>query len=131
MPGKSTFLENAILNYIKGTAFPAAPAKVYVGLFNGDPTDSGAGGTEVTTTVRAAGRVEAAFGAVANRTISNTNIVDFGNSGGTTNITHFALFSAQAGGNLLYTAPLTGGTQTINTTNPVSFPVGSVSVTED
>lgn len=131
MAGKSTFLENAVLNYVKGTAFPAAPAAVYVALFNGDPTDAATGGTEVTATVRAAGRVAVTFGAIAAKTMSNSGVVDFGNAAGGTNVTHFAIFSAQTGGNLLYTAPLTGGTQTINTGNPTSFAVGAISVSED
>ncbi|MCP1540042.1 phage tail fiber protein [Methylorubrum extorquens] len=131
MAGKSAFLENALLNYVKGVAFPAAPGGVFVALWNGDPLDDASGGTEVTKSIRDAGRVQATFGAIANKTISNSAIVDFGNSKGGTNVTHFALFSQQDGGNLLYTSPLTGGTQTINTTNPVSFPVGSLSITED
>jgi hypothetical protein len=129
--GKSIFLETAILNWLRGQAFPPAPAAVFVALYNGDPLDDGTGGTEVTNVVRDAGRVQATFSDPANKTISNLSVVDFGNSAGGTDVTHFAVFSQQAGGNMLYSSPITGGKQTINTTNPVSFPIGSLSVTED
>lgn len=131
MSGKSTFLENAILNWCRGTAFPTPPSALYVALWNGDPKDDASGGTEVTKVIRDAGRVVAPFSEPANKTMSNTTIVDFGNAVGGTDVTHFALFSQQNGGNLLYSAAITGGKQTINATNPVSFPVGSLSVTED
>lgn len=131
MSGKSTYLENAILNWVRGTPFPVAPGKVFVALFNGDPSDDGTSGQEVTKAIRDAGRVEATFSEPANKTISNTSVVDFGNSGGGTDVTHFAVFTQQAGGYMLYSSPITGGKQTINTTNPVSFPIGSLSVSED
>lgn len=131
MAGKSTYLENAILNWLRGTAFPAPPAGLFVALFNGDPTDAGTGGQEVTSAVSSAGRVQATFGAPANKTISNTAVVDFGNAEGGTDVTHFAVFSQAAGGSMLESAPLQGGKQTINPGNPVSFPVGALSITED
>ena len=131
MAGKSAYLENALLNWLRGTAFPAPPAGLFIALFNGDPTDAGTGGQEVTTAINAAGRVQADFGAPANKTISNSAIVDFGNAAGGTDVTHFAVFSAQAGGTMLESAPLTGGKQTINPGNPVIFPVGALAITED
>lgn len=131
MSGKSTFLENALLNWCRGTAFPSPPEKMWVALFNGDPKDDASGGTEVTKVIRDAGRVSCLFTEPANKTISNLEVCDFGNAVGGTDVTHFAIFSQQNGGNLLYTSEITGGKQTINRTNPVSFPVGSLSVTED
>lgn len=131
MAGKSTYLETKLLSWIKGSAFPTAPASVYVALFNGDPTDAGTGGAEVTTLVRTAGRVASTFGAIANRTISNSAVVDFGNAETKTDVTHFALFDAAASGNMLYSAPLTGGAQTVNVTNPVSFAIAALSIAED
>lgn len=131
MSGKSTYLENAILNWMRGQAFPSAPAAVYVALFNGDPTDAGTGGQEVTTAIRSDGRVQVSFSEPANKTSSNSAAVDFGNAEGGTDITHFAVFTQKAGGNMTHSSPLTGGKQTINAGNPVSFPVGALAITED
>jgi hypothetical protein len=108
MSGKSNYLENLILNWIKGSAFASAPSGVYVGLFNGDPTDAGSGGTEVTTTD-----------------------VDFGNAAGDATISHFALFDAASAGNMLYSGPLTGGTQSVSSGTGVKFNSGSLTVSED
>src|SRR5260221_10682136 len=46
MAGKSTYLEDKLLNWMKGTAFGAAPATVYVALFTTAPADDGTGGVE-------------------------------------------------------------------------------------
>src|SRR5260221_5898206 len=47
MAGKSTYLEDKMLNWMKGTAFGAAPATVYVALFTTAPADDGTGAVEV------------------------------------------------------------------------------------
>ena len=46
MAGFSNYLEDKILNFLRGTAMGTAPAAVYIGLFNGDMTVTGSGGTE-------------------------------------------------------------------------------------
>lgn len=136
MAGKSNYLENLILNWaLNAAAMPSAPATTYVGLFNGDPLDTGLGGTEVTSTIRVAGRVAASFGTpVTNtgaNTIENDSIVDFGVAAGDATITHFGIFDAASSGNLLYSSGLTGGTQNIEADNLVSFPVGALDVSEE
>ncbi len=130
MAGASTVLETRFINYLKGTA-PATIAGLFVGLYNGDPTDAGTGGAEVTTTIRTAGRVTVALGTVSGSpaNASNSAIVDFGNAAGATTITHFAVFDAATGGNMLFSAPLTGGSQAIAQGNAVSFAVGALTVT--
>src|SRR5258708_39724689 len=46
--GQADYLNSAILNWLKGTAFLSAPATTYVALFTTAPTsDAGTGGTEV------------------------------------------------------------------------------------
>ena len=128
MSGFSNYLQNAVLNYLKGTAMPAAPASVFVALFNGDPTDAGTGGSEVTATIRTAGRVAAAFGAITgNTSMANSAVVDFGAAAAGATVTHFGLFSAATGGNLLASDAL-AAPQTVAATNPVSFAVGSLTV---
>jgi hypothetical protein len=128
MAGMSAYLETAVLNWFRGTAFPAAPT-VYAALFNGDPTDAGTGGVETTTNVRAAGRPTVTLGApVAGppRTSSNTAIVDFGNAAQAATFSHYALFDASAGGNMLNSAALNGGAQTVTAGTAVRFAIGGL-----
>ena len=128
MSGLSTYTQNAILNWLKGTAMPAAPAGVYVGLFNGDPTDAGSGGAEVTTTVRAAGRVAATFGTITgNTSIANSADVDFGAAAGAATVSHFAIYDAATEGNMLGSAAL-ASSQSVASTNLVKFATGALAI---
>jgi hypothetical protein len=54
----STYFGNKIVRWLGGNAMPTAPANLYLALYNGDPKS---GGTEVTTTIRVAGRITATF----------------------------------------------------------------------
>ena len=131
MSGLSAYTQNAILNFLKGTTFPAAPAAVYVGLFNGDPTDAGSGGAEVTTAIRTAGRVAATFGTITGDTsIANSADVDFGAAAGAATASHFGLFTAASGGQLLASGAL-AASQSIAATNLVKFATGALTVTVD
>jgi len=129
MAGFSNYTQNAILNWLKGTTMPTAPAALYVGLFNGDPTDAGSGGDEVTTDIRTAGRLAATFGAVSgNTSIANSAEVDFGAAAGGETVSHFAIFDAASGGNMLGSAAL-ASSQTVVTGNLVKFAVGALTIT--
>jgi hypothetical protein len=130
----SDYLENAVLSWIKGTAMPTAPAAVYVALFSAESAD-GATVTEVTTTIRIAGRVAATFGAVGAgsgtaKRISNSAIVDFGTAAGSASLTGLGLFDAASSGNLLAWADLTTP-MTASTGNLVSFAAGALTVDLD
>jgi hypothetical protein len=130
MAGFSTYFQSAILNWIKGTAMPTAPAAVYVALFSADPTDAGTLTNEVTTTIRTAGRVAAPFGAVSTAsgtgTIANSAIVDFGTAAGSATVTHFGIFDAATAGNMLGSGTISGGA--IATGNGVTFAAGALTV---
>lgn len=138
MVGKSDYLEDLVLNWaLNADDMPAAPANVYVALFNGDPTDSGEEGTEVTATIRAAGRVVATFGAITPdsagaNAIANDVEVDFGDADGQATISHFAIFDDPdpGEGNMLYSAALTAGSQVIGAGTTVRFAVGALDITE-
>lgn len=106
MAGFSDYLENAVLNWLRGNAMPGAPASVYVGLYSAAPSDAG-GGVEATTTIRPGGRVAVTFGAPNGGTIASNADADFGASSGTVTVSHFGLFDAAAAGNLLAFAALT------------------------
>ncbi len=126
MAGLSTYLANAVLNWIRSTAFPSDPAAVYVGLHSADPGDTGATG-EVTTTINAGGRIAATFAAPSSKVIASDADVDFGNADGGATITHFSLWDAAAAGNCLGTGPL-AASRTIVTGDPVKFPAGDLEV---
>ncbi|MCJ2085498.1 hypothetical protein MKK88_05750 [Methylobacterium sp. E-005] len=131
MSGNSTYLAQAVLNWARGTAMPTAPSALYVALFNGDPTDAGTGGTEVTTSVRTAGRVAAPYGAPSGKGMTNTSAVSFGNSANTVaNVTHFAVFDAASGGNMLGSNPLASGGGAITAGSTVSFAAGALTWAE-
>lgn len=136
MSGKSNYLEDKVLNWaLKAAAMGTAPATPYVALFNGDPTDAGTGGTEVTTTIRVAGRVAGTFGSITTTTgadtIANTADVDFGNAAAGATMTHFAIWDAASAGNMLYSAALTGGSQTVSAGTDVKFATGALVISED
>ena len=129
MSGFSNYTQNAILNWLKGSAMPTAPSALYVALFNGDATDAGSGGDDVTTDTRAEGRVAATFGAVTgNTSIANSAEVDFGASAGTATVSHFAVYDAASGGNTLGSAAL-ASSQSVAADNLVKFAVGALTIT--
>ena len=126
MPGLSDYLENSVCSWLKGTQMPTPPTTLYVGLFNGDPTDTGTGGTEVTTSIRLVGRPTCTFGTVSDGTMSNSAVVDFSLAEGNCTVTHFGIFSANTGGNMLFSGQITGNTTSITSGTAVTFPVGSL-----
>lgn len=131
----SNYVEDKLLNWFKGSAFGTAPSTVYIGLWNGDPTDAGSGGTEVTTTIRIAGRVACTFGSTSTNsganTMANSADVDFGAAAGGANLTHFALCDASSAGNVLASAAITGQPITVVLGNLVKFATGDLVVSID
>ena len=130
MSGNSTYFGALVEGWVKGTQMPTPPAAVYVALFNGDPTDAGTGGTEVTTTIRTSGRVAETFGAISGKTMANNAVVNFGAAAGTAAITHFAVFDAVSGGNMLGSNALTSGAGTVGAGTTVSFAAGALTWAE-
>jgi len=128
MAGFSDYLENKVLDHLRGTTY-TAPAGLYVALYSAAPTDAG-GGTEVTTTIRVAGRPAATFGAASAGSMANSALIDFGASAGTATVTHFALFDAASAGNMLAWAAVTTPLA-ITPGISVSFAIGALTVTLD
>lgn len=125
MAGLSHYAQNYLLNWIKGLT-------LYVGLFSSDPTDANTGGTEVTTTLRAGGRVAVILGSISNNNaVANTNTVDFGSAAGGATVSHFAFFDAPTAGNKIGSAAITGGAQSVSTGNNVSFAAGALTIVLD
>ena len=122
----SGYLGNKILRWLAGNAMPSAPSTVYCGLFSGNPKT---GGTEVTTSIRAAGRVAVSFSSLSSGTgtqIDNSADVDFGASDGSATLAYVGFFDASSGGNLLWSRALVGGPYAITASMPVKFNTGGI-----
>lgn len=100
MTAVSVYLGDAIFNWLKSTAFPADPAAVYAGLFDGDPQGAG---VEVTQTISLT-RQAITFGAIASRSMSNNAELDFGDASGAADVDYVSIHDASTGGNLLASA---------------------------
>ena len=134
MSAFSNHLEQSLINAtLRGGSYTGGT--VYVSLFTTDPTDAG-GGAEVvdsgyarqqchTTVVSDGWDVpHATDGYSANaKQITFPAIVD-----GQLSVTHWALYDAPTGGNLLYHAPLTNP-KTLDPSDVLSFPIGALKVT--
>jgi hypothetical protein len=125
MSGLSTYAAGKFLGWIKGTSAGTAPTALYVALFSSDPTDSGSGGTEVTTTIEAAGRVAVTFGAVAAKKIANDADVDFGNADGAATVSHVGVFDASTSGNMIGSFALSSP-RAVGAGDPVKFAIGDL-----
>jgi len=131
MSAFSDYLEGTLINAtLRGGTYTGAA--VYAALFKADPTDAGTG-AELTdsgyvrqrahTTVPSDG-----FTVPANGSSSNTRNLIFPPIVDTlVTISHWGIFDAQTGGNLLYHAPMQNP-KPVDTTDVVSFPIGSLIV---
>jgi hypothetical protein len=126
MAAMSDFLENALINATLRNTTYTSPADVYVGLFTTDPTDDGSG-TEVSGGSYA--REIATFAAPSNGASSTNADVQFPQA--TANwgvVTHFAIFDALSGGNMLYHGILTAA-KDIETGDVFKIASGNLTVT--
>jgi hypothetical protein len=102
MAAFSNYMEDAITAWINGTTFPAAPTNTFVQLYSQDPTDAGSstGALFTRVTYAATGWTRGTGGA---GTLSNTNVITITSSAGSAaTASHFAVFDASTGGNLLF-----------------------------
>lgn len=127
MANFSTYTRQAIANWLRGSAAMPAQATPYVSLWNGDPAGAG---SDVTETIRPAGRVAVSFGAPADGAMANSSAVEFGEAAAGASVTHFALHDAAAAGNMLASAAL-ADPKTVNAGDPVSFPIGDLTADVD
>lgn len=92
------YVENAVINWLRGTAMPTAPATLYCGLFTTEPTDAGVA-TEASYTNYA--RVPITLTAPPSP-VSNSAAVTFAAVGGSSQtFVSAGLFDAATGGNAL------------------------------
>lgn len=132
MSGFSDYLENTLINTtLRGASYTGAG--VFVALFKADPTDAGTG-VELTDSGYVRQRAHAStpsdgFTVPSNGSSSNTRALVFPAIVDTqVTITHWAIFDAQTGGNMLYHAPLTNP-KTLDPSDVLSFPTGSLTIT--
>ncbi len=128
---KSNYLENAVLNHFLGTSAVSAP-DVHLALHIGDPTDTGTGGTgELTIGTNGYARIDISFnsasGGSATGPVTAREFTANGGDWGT--ITHFALYDAATGGNMLYYGALTED-KLIEDGDTLRFAAGSITITE-
>jgi hypothetical protein len=131
----STYLRDAILNWLtQGTAFPSAPANLYISAHTADPGRTGVT-AEVTTTIRVAGRpliTATDWSAIATvsgaRQTDSTAVIDFGNAAGavTGDVSHLGFWDASSGGNCLATGALTASVP-VGLGALVQIPIGLIS----
>ena len=116
----SKYLGNLMCRWLAGEAMPTPPADLELSLWNGDPKGAG---TEVTTTIRPAGRIAGAFTPPANDGVTNTMALDsdanFGVADAGVTVTHMAVHDAASAGDIL--ASKSVGTNVIAASDVVKF----------
>ena len=107
MAAFSNYLEDQITGWLNGTTFVAAPVNTYLQLYDGDPTDTGTGGTQILSRVAVpSGSWTRSIGGAG--TITNTSQIIFtSNASVNVTATHAALFSASVSGNMYFYGALT------------------------
>lgn len=134
MAALSLYLRSAMANVVqRGTAY-VSPGQVYLALYTSNPTP---GNTGTETNYSGYSRVScgavpaSAFSAVdANGMTQNQNTITFPPVGGVAQVTltHWALFDALTGGNMLLYGPLTAS-KTLDPTDVPSFPATALKIT--
>lgn len=134
MSAMGDYLEAAILNHLRGTAFPAVPTNFYVALYSAATDDTNAGGTELTGNGYARVAVSPAAGSWAAPGVggNTTNAIEIAFPAATgspwATATHFAIHDAATVGNRYYHGALTAS-KTAAVGDVIRFAVGALSIT--
>lgn len=142
MSAISDFLENKLIDQLFRGQTAASTGTLYVALLTAAPSDSG-GGTEVGGGSYARVAVSSSLANWAGSQGAGTTTASSGTGGQTSNnaainfptpsanwgaVTHFGIYDAASGGNLLFWGALTIS-KTINQADSVTFPAGSLAIT--
>jgi hypothetical protein len=143
MSAMSDYLENKLIDHIFRNRSYTVPATVYVGLFTAAPSDSG-GGTEVSGGSYARVQVGPSDSAWESTQGTTTAVASSGTGGATQNgsvitfptptanwgsVTHFGIFDASSGGNLLFHGALAQA-KSVNNGDPApTFAAGALDIT--
>ena len=133
MGALSNYAEKALLDHLLGTT-PFAQPTVYVALLTADPGEAGGQVSEPAYTGYA--RQQTTFNAATEgdpTEAANAAEVAFGDPDADGSVSHFALFNAAAGGNMLAFDVITGGpvNYQAGVSDPLSFPAGALVLTLD
>lgn len=135
----SDYLEGRLLDLVFGAVAWTPPANLYVGLFDADPGEDGGGATEVSGAAYARAalindKTVWSTSAPSGQPVSNQTEIVFpeatGDWAGGAPITHFALFDAAAGGNLMASGALTAAVTVTGGDRP-RFGGGDMTITLD
>ena len=142
MSAMSDYLENKLIDQLfRGQTAPTTTT-LYVGLLTAAPSDAG-GGTEVSGNSYARVAVTSSLANWAGTQSAGSTVASSGTGGQTSNnnaitfptpsgtwgtVTHFGIYDATSGGNLLFWGALTIA-KTINQSDTVTFPAASLSIT--
>ena len=124
----SDYLENEILDHILGTGSYTMPSAVYIGLSTGSFGDDNSG-TELSGSGYA--RVAATFNAAASGTADNASAIQFAAATGSWGcVSHFGIFDASTGGNLLIHGAFTTA-KTIASGDILKIDAGDLDISAD
>lgn len=132
MAAFSNYLEDQITGWIAGTTFATAPTATFVQLYNGDPTDTGSGGTALYSRVSvASGAGSWTRGTSGNGTITNASAITITSSAtATASATFVSVWDASSSGNLLFYGALTPSAgKSIAVGDEVKFNVSALTLT--
>jgi hypothetical protein len=133
--GESQYLENAQLNWLRGTSYPAAPTTVYFALFTVAPVngvDTGATEVSGTSYVRKSMTslstlFAAPSGAAPASTASGVNVVWATPGGSWGTVVGWAVYDAASAGNMLVYGTVTP--TPVGSGDTVEFLSGNLTVT--
>jgi hypothetical protein len=125
------YLEVELLDHLFGKG-SYTPPTIYVGLSTADPTDDATGLAEPSGNNYARVQTAAAdWNAASGGATANANAITFNQASGSWGtITHFALFDAASGGNMLAHGALTAS-KSVGAGDTPSFAAGDLDVTLD
>ena len=131
MSGLTDYWENEILDHLFGNG-SYTPPTIYVGLSTGDPLDDTSGLAEPSGNGYA--RVQTAssdWNAASGGSVDNVNDISFAQATGSWGtITHFALFDAADGGNMLAHGALSQS-KAIGSSETARFEAGALDISMD
>ena len=127
----SDYWENKILDHIFGKGSYTPPV-IYVALSTADPTDDGSGFAEPSGNAYARVQTSASdWNAASGGSLDNAGDITFGQATGNWGtITHFALFDAATGGNMLAYGSLSQP-KTIGGSDTAKFEAGDLDISLD
>lgn len=126
----SNYLENKLLDHTLKVASFTQPTNIYVALSTTDPTDAGTAITEPSGNAYARTLCNT-WDTAASGASANTSAITFPTATGSWGtITHFALYDASTGGNMLGHGSV-GTPQAVTTGNTPQFAAGDLDVTLD